>query len=335
MKLSDIGEFGLIDRISLQFSADIPPGAVGIGDDCAVIERSGEESLLITTDLLIEDVHFLRDRISAAELGYKSLAVNLSDIAAMGGLAEGAFLSLALPEEIPLEWIDDFYSGIRDLSKSSSTPLLGGDTTRSPGRIIINFAVTGKAHPERIKYRSTAEVDDVICVTGKLGDSAGGLKVLLDGLDEGSDEDLSYLVHAHHKPRPHLDEGFYLAGCDGVHAMIDLSDGIDSDIGQINKLSGTGAEIDINRLPLSAPLRKASDRFGWDKYELAAAGGEDYCLLCTIDPDAFPSIRDQFRDKFGHPLHDIGQINGGRELEYRDRNRKVNFRKGGWDSFRR
>ncbi len=335
MKLEDIGEFGLIDRIRPGFSENLPPSIMGIGDDCAVIKQEGNSSLLVTADLLIQDVHFLVERISAFELGYKSLAVNLSDIAAMGGEPESAFLSIGLPEEIEIEWLDQFFSGIRDLSKSSGTAVAGGDTTHSGQGIIINFTVIGNAGPDRIKYRSAAEPGDLICVTGNLGDSGGGLIALLADMDENSSSELKALVRAHHMPRPHLEEGKLLASEEGVHAMLDLSDGVDSDIRRIMESSGVGAGIEIEKLPVSPELRDACSRYGWNQYELAAAGGEDYCLMCTAAPESYESINKRFRKAFGRDLHNIGRITGTGELEYTDKKGRVKLTRRGWDHFRK
>ena len=335
MKLDDLGEFGLIDRIRPGFSENLPSSITGIGDDCAVIRTDGESSLLVTTDLLIQDVHFLIERISAFELGYKSLAVNLSDIAAMGGEPESAFLSIGLPGEIEIEWLDQFFSGIRDLAGSTGTSVAGGDTTHSGNGIIINFALFGKARPDRIKYRSTAEPGDLICVTGSLGDSGGGLIALLADMDEDSSPALKELVRAHHMPRPHLEEGKFLASEEGVHAMLDLSDGVDSDIRRVMESSGVGAAIEIEKLPVSEELRDACSRFGWDIYELAAAGGEDYCLMCTVAREEYQSINSRFRKTFDRDLHEIGRVTGTGDLEYTDKKGRVKLSGHGWDHFRK
>ncbi|MBD3179612.1 MAG: thiamine-phosphate kinase [Candidatus Latescibacteria bacterium] len=335
MKLSDIGEFGLIERIRPVLSEDLPPYMLGIGDDCAVIQRKGSRSMLVTTDLLIEGVHFLADRISAYELGYKSLAVNFSDIAAMGGEPESAFLSIGLPEDTGIDWLDDFFLGIKDLSGSYNTMVAGGDTTQSREGIIINFTVIGSADPGRIKYRSTALPGDLICVTGNLGDSGGGLIILLGGMDENSDPNLKTLVRAHHLPRPHLEEGRLLAAEDGVHAMLDLSDGVDSDIRRVMENSGVGAEIEIEKLPVSPELRNACSRYGWNHYELAAAGGEDYCLMCTVEADSYRTIAGEFRKRFNRELHSIGHITNTGRLQYMEKKRSIDIGKRGWDHFRK
>ncbi len=235
MKLSAIGEFGFIHRISPPFLKNLPNAVVGIGDDCAVLPWKENESLLVTTDMLIEDIHFIRSKISPRDLGYKSLAVNLSDIAAMGGTPESAYLSLGIPKYFDVEWMDDFYTGLHELAESERVHLLGGDTTKSPTHLVINITVLGKANPRLIKYRSTAKQDDIICVTDFLGDSGGGLKCLLENKLFG--DDVMYLIQRHHRPRAHIAEGIWLAMQEGVHAMMDVSDGIDSDLHRIMERS--------------------------------------------------------------------------------------------------
>lgn len=333
MKLAELGEFGLIHRMAPRFLQNTQKGVLGIGDDCAVIPQNKNESLLVTTDLLIEDVHFMRSKISARDLGYKSLAVNLSDIAAMGGTPVAAFLSIALPEDISVAWWDDFFSGIHDLSQRSATPLLGGDTTGSKDRIAVNVTVLGKANPKQIKYRSTAKIGDILCVTGVLGDSGGGLTILLNNLDDKSDKDIQHLVKAHHLPTPHLREGKWLAAQNAVHAMLDVSDGIDSDISRILEESGVGARVDLEDIPVSTALDLMAAKFGWNAKEIAATGGEDYCLLCTIDPVAFPALSFEYAACFERPLYKIGVITDGKDLKYRQKKKDIDLSSHGWNHF--
>ncbi len=308
MKLSDIGEFGFIERFSKEFRSLEGDGVIGIGDDCAVIPKSETESLVVTTDLLIENVHFLKEAISPFELGYKSLAVNLSDIAAMGAGPVGSFLSLGVPKDTDLGWLDAFFDGYRDLSGREGCPLLGGDTTGSE-KIVVNIAVIGSSEKERIKFRSTAEVHDHVCLVDTVGDSAGGLQVLLGNIVQGETE--QYLVNRHHMPRPMVAEGKWLSRQEGVHAMIDISDGVASDLGHILEESGKGASVDLEAIPLSKQLREASSRHGWDTLELALAGGEDYSLLFTVDEKMMDEVGAGFEKEFKRPLVSIGRITIG------------------------
>ena len=306
MKLSELGEFGLINRIAPLFGHLIPKGVEGIGDDCAVIPISETESLVVTTDLLVEDIHFLRAKMPANDLGWKSLAVNLSDIAAMGANPVGTFLSIGLPSDVTVEWTDSFFEGMHRLAAQHNVPLLGGDTTSSPDKIVINLAVVGKASSKTIKRRSAAQAGDIVVTTGFVGDSGAGLWLLLN--KEKPTAQTVPLITAHFHPRPHLEEGKWLAAQPGVHAMMDISDGITSDLPHILRASGVGAKVEVSRIPISPTLKAVSDSYSWNIFDLATGGGEDYCLLLTIAPDAIMAIALEFEEKFNQPLFPIGQI---------------------------
>jgi thiamine-monophosphate kinase len=332
MRIPDLGEFGLIARFSPPFLKGLGRGTTGIGDDCAVIPWTAKASLLVTTDMLIEDVHFLRAKIPPADLGAKSLAVNLSDIAAMGGAPRSAFLSLGLPADLDVAWVDGFFRGLGRLARRHRVSLLGGDTTRSRGPIVINVVVLGTAAPGRIKLRSAARAGDVVAVTGTLGDSGAGLRVLLDGISVGRDE--RPLVAAHHRPRAHLEEGAWLARRPAVRGLMDVSDGIDSDLRRILEASGRGARVDLEKLPLSPSLFAVCRRLSWSPLDFALAGGEDYCLLTTIGRSAFAATAAAFRRRFGRPLFEIGRITGSPgALDYRLHGRPKEIRSRGFDHF--
>ena len=331
MKLSDIGEFAFIDHFASMFSGGLQQGILGIGDDCAVLPLGDQKVGLVTTDMLIEDSHFLRNHIPPEDLGYKSLAVNLSDIAAMGGKPLYAFLSLGLPADVEVSWMDMFFTGMHDLCRETGVQLLGGDTTKSPNNLIVNLLVIGEAAAEAVKFRSSAKTGDLICVTDNLGDSGAGLRLILENKIITAEEDI--LVNRHYRPRAHLEEGLLLAGFPGVHAMMDVSDGIDSDLHRIMEKSGCGARVAIRQLPCSESLREACDQHRWDMHELAATGGEDYCLLCTVDPKAYPSISGAFSSAFRRELTVIGEITARRGLHYYDGKKKIKLTGHGFDHF--
>ena len=334
MDIKELGEFGLIERIKGAFGK--PQGVLGIGDDCAILPQAGGKETLVTTDMLLEGTHFLLDDIPARLLGWKSAAVNFSDIAAMGGRPVGSFLSLGLPKGLDSEWMDAFIAGYKECSDFCGAPLLGGDTTTSQAGVCINVAVVGECPRGRSRKRSDAVPGDLVCVTGPLGDSAGGLKVILSRQSgpscqsghschsERSEESGSFgkpqddskpqddiLVARHYRPVPRVREGQTLAATPGVHAMMDISDGIASDLRHILKASGVGAVIDTTAIPLSAELREACSRYGWDALELALSGGEDYELLFTMSPDARPDI----------PYFVIGRITEGEDITWQGSDR--------------
>lgn len=281
MELGTVGEFGLIDHIKAQFSA--PEGITGIGDDCAVLPQNDGLDTIVSTDMLVEGIHFLTDKSPATDIGWKAAAVNLSDIAAMGGRPSGSFLSLALPKSLSLEWVHEFIGGFRQLSDIFNCPLLGGDTTSSTDGICINVTVLGTVPSGTARTRSAAIPGDLICVTGSLGDSSIGLKMLLGSDTESAD--YGYFVNKHTRPMPRVREGMELAQHPGIHAMMDISDGLGSDIRHILKASGVGAVVDVRTLPLSDQLIRYCRTKGIDPCEPALCGGEDYELLFTVSED--------------------------------------------------
>ncbi len=305
--LGELGEFGLIDQIAGLFGRKFEPDAFGIGDDCAVLPYHKDRSLLVTTDMLIEDRHFRRDWITAEDLGYKSLAVNLSDISAMGGWPEYAFLSIGLADDIPLEWLEQFFREAHRLCQNNGVKLLGGDTTKSPGPLVLNYTVLGSVATENILWRSAAQPGDRIALLGNVGESGAGLKLLMkNGLNE--DRRYRQLIKTHNRPRLFIEEAQYLAGFPAVHAMIDLSDGIDSDAGHIARRSGVGLKIDIERLPIRLVVREVCDEFSWSAEELALTAGEDYGILFTIDEAGLNQVMKSFEETFGYPFSVIGQV---------------------------
>lgn len=292
-------EESLIQHIAEQFPIKAP--LVGIGDDCAVIP--GEGSWLVTTDALVEGVHFIRDQIPPKDLGYKTVAVSVSDIAAKGGAPKYAFLSIALPKTVERSWIYSVIQGIKEACESWDIHLLGGDTVGSKRDIFLNLILMGSAPKTKTKYRHLAKPTDVICVTGNLGDSGGGLKALQE-----KTKNAEPLIHAHFHPTPHLKEGQWLTEQEGVHSMMDISDGLDCDLRRMLKSSHVGALVETTRIPLSPSLIHISTENQWDPLELALTGGEDYCLLLTVSADDFPKIRQQYQQHFGVALFDIGRI---------------------------
>jgi thiamine-monophosphate kinase len=334
MTLKEIGEFGFIKKISR--GCLIRPDNIikAIGDDAAAFTTAPDQLSLITTDLLVERVHFLRAAISGFDLGYKSLAVNLSDIAAMGGTAREAFVSIAIPDDCQLDYLEAIYSGIKDLATGFDVNVLGGDTTRSKKDLIINIVVQGIVTKEELLCRDAARPGDVIFSTGFLGDSKAGLYLILNEVAADSKK-LAALLMAHRVPQPHLRQGRFLARQTGVHAAIDTSDGLSSDLAHIAEESRVGARLYVQKIPISPNLKDFCTRFDFDPIDYALSGGEDYTLLCTIAPQHAAKIASAFEKEFKHPLFAVGEITAKKQIQivYPD-GETIPLIPTGWDHFK-
>lgn len=318
--MSTKGEFEFIEYIKEHFG--VSEGMVGIGDDCAILP-CGEGELIYSTDMLMEGVHFLRDAASPEDIGWKSLAVNLSDIAAMGGFPVATFLSIALTKDVQGEWAERFISGYAELSRKFSSPLLGGDTTSSAHDIAINVGVLGRTPYGKSVKRSGAAVGHAIYVTGYLGDSAGGLQAILNKWDKTPE--VESLIQSHIRPTPRLLEGQALMSTSAIGAMMDISDGIASDLRHILKSSHVGARIALEKLPISPNLKSFCSRYGLDEYKLATGGGEDYELLFTAHPGIEASV--------DFPIYKIGEIVPGDSLIWTLNGTAVDFNVNGFNHF--
>lgn len=283
--------------------------AVGIGDDCAVLDVTSGARLLATTDLLVEDVHFRRTYATPADVGWKSLAVNLSDIASMGGRPRWALVALAFPEATDAGDVEAFYDGALALATEHDVAIVGGDTSASPDGWIVNVTLLGEArHPALL--RSSARVGDVIAVTGPLGASAAGLALLsMDRVPAGLDTaSIETVTAAHLRPRPRVREGQWLADAGGVGGMIDLSDGLVTDLRHLTEESAVGARISLDGLPLSEAVRRVGAALDRDPITWATGGGEDYELLLTCRPDAFERLAHGLERATGAGLSAIGEV---------------------------
>ena len=274
MKLSQLGEFGIIERI--RRSAPTGRGVrLGIGDDAAWLDSS--DSYLVTADLLLESVHFDLKWTSLFDLGYKSLAVNLSDIAAMGGIPAYAVISLGIPGRFRSEQVDELYRGINFLARKSGVSIVGGDTSIA-GSLLLSVCLLGHA-PYRPITRRGAKIDDDIYVTGTLGDSALALELLQSKSSALRHAAASYLLKRHHRPSARCRAGLLLARNRVAAAMIDVSDGLLQDLGHLCKQSGVGAVIWEESVPRSRSYRALA---GHHESRWALAGGEDYELLFCV-----------------------------------------------------
>lgn len=330
MKLKDIGEFGFIDRVKPQTLIRPQDVVKGIGDDCSVCRSTSGLVTLLTTDMLVEDVHFQRAGIPAYKLGRKSMAVNISDVAAMGGTPKNALVSIAIPDSIDVETLDAIYEGMKSMAAEFDVNLIGGDTTASPLHLVINVALVGEAPEGDILYRSGAEPEDIIFLTGPVGSSAAGLDILLA---KRSFEGQDVLLDAHLDPRPHVEEGRIIASTRAAHSMIDVSDGLAGDLGHICTESGVGAIIEQDRIPTTELFRSYCERFELDSTHLTLSVGEDYVLLGTAPEKAAARLA-QALGAGGCEFHRIGRIvpeAGVRLLAPDGSTREI--KTAGWDHF--
>ena len=283
-------EFGFIDAIRRLFADLDGNGFEAIGDDCTVVPIGNDTCMVLTCDMLTERVHFLRDATTPYELGRKSLAVNLSDVAAMGAAPVATLLGLALPPNATGTWAAEFMRGYHDLSRQYGVALVGGDTTASASGITVSITAVGRAPSDHIKRRSAARVGDLILVGDVLGASGAGLRDILAGHRDTA------AAHIHRNPSPQVEQGIWLGGRAEVRAMMDLSDGLASDLPHILAASGVGAEIDVECIPAYADTQSA------------ACAGEDYELLLTVRAAGAERLQADFRERFGRPLYPVGRI---------------------------
>lgn len=291
------------------------PGAPGvrrsIGDDAAVLEPSAGTVLVATTDLLLEDVHFRRRWAEPADIGWKAMAVNVSDIAAMGATPRWALIALACPEATGAEEIEAFYEGALALCDAHGVVIVGGDTSSSPAGWTVNVTVLGEAVAPVL--RSTARPGHVIAVTGTLGRAGAGLAVLeRDAAPSGvTPAMLADVTDAHLRPRPRVSEARWLAAAGGVTAMMDLSDGLATDLPRLLAESAAGATIELARLPVAPAARAVAAALEQDAMAWATGGGEDYELLVTCERGAFERLRAGLAGVAGTAFTAVGEIHEG------------------------
>jgi len=307
MKISEIGEFGLIEILRNLIEADKaeqdPHLILGAGDDAAVW-RSDAGVNLATVDCLVQDVHFKLEQTSRRELGWKALAVSLSDIAAMGGIPKYALLSLGLPEETDVEDVAELYRGVLELAVRFDVKVIGGNISRAP-LVFIDSGVYGTtSSPDVMLTRSAALPGDEIAVTGYLGAAAGGLKIITNDLPL-KDAIRNPLLQAFNTPFPRIEEGQKLAAV-GVKCAMDISDGLTADLGHICEASRVAAIINIDSVPVHPAVKTA---FGEGALDMAVSGGEDYELLFTAGHDIIEKLKKQV----DFPVTVIGRIIAGDE----------------------
>lgn len=297
--IDELGEFALIDQLTNQFENRNPNTLLGIGDDAAVIALSETESLLLSTDSLVEGIHFNLMYMPLKHLGYKAVAVNVSDICAMNGVAEQITVSIAVSSKFSLEALEELYEGIKLACEHYKIDLIGGDTTSSRAGLMLNIAVVGRAQKDKIAYRSGAKEYDLLVVTGDLGAAYMGLQLLerekevfqanpniqpdLDGHD--------YIIERQLKPEARVDIIQYLKELEVVPtSMIDISDGLASEILHICKASKVGCYLYDEKIPIDAKTSMTAIDFNLDPSTCALNGGEDYELLFTVKQEDFEKV---------------------------------------------
>ena len=334
MQLSDIGgEFGFIEHIRVTFAGTKVEGlTVPIGDDAAVLDVPPDRQVVVTTDAAIEGVHFRRDWSDPYSIGWKVAAANLSDVAAMGGDPTFTFVSLALPAEETVEWLERMYDGLCDCLNRYGARLAGGDTNSTSGGLVISVTQLGTVPRGQALTRSGAKVGDVLLVSGTLGDSAAGLALLSECGPLKADKISRSAVKAHRRPQPRVVAARAARETGHVHAAMDISDGLVGDVPKMCAASGVGARINAADLPLSEAIKAAAKELDQSPVDLALSGGEDYELLLAVAPGDVLAVCDAVAAT-GTVLTPIGEIiRAGFHIVGPDGTELTTERRG-WDHF--
>lgn len=297
-EIGEIGEFGLIDKISSSAHQQLPTTIKGIGDDASVHD-AGDKYILLSTDMLHEGIHFDLSYMPLQHLGFKAIAVNVSDIAAMNGIPKQVTVNLALSNRFSVEAVEVFYEGVKLACEAYNVDLVGGDTTASPSGLMISVTVMGEVAKDKIAYRSGAKEGDIICVSGDLGGAFIGLQILEREKQEFiANPDMQpkldqydIVVGRQLRPRARMDIVHELADLDIIPtSMIDISDGLASELFHLCKQSDLGVSIYEDKLPIEKQTYETAAEFGMDPNTCALNGGEDYELLFTIKQEDFPKV---------------------------------------------
>ena len=308
------GERALIEHIRRRLPASPSSLVIGPGDDAAVLTPTRGALQVLTTDAVIEGIHFDRRFSSLSDIGYKALAVNLSDIVAMGATPEFALLSLILPDGFTIADLDALLDGVLEMSAMARTTIAGGNISRSPGPLIVDVTATGSVRPRRILTRSGGSPGDSIYVSGLIGGAAAGLEALKSGAGLDPSGAMAAAIRRHQRPEPRLRLGMLLGRNRAASACMDLSDGLADAVRQIAEASGTGATVDAAALPIDPAARTWFDRQGLDPVLSALSGGDDYELLFTVSRKLRGRFRGVERHAPGVPLTRIGELTAERSV---------------------
>lgn len=311
MRVGELGEFVLIARLQQRLGDMQRPHIVcGMGDDCAVLRPSPGMELVVTTDTQEEGVHFRRDWATPEDIGWRCLAVNVSDIAAMGAQPLGAVVALSLPAALEVAFIEAFYDGMRAMALRSDCPIIGGNISQRADALSVTITVLGEVPSGQSVYRSGARVGDDVWVTGDLGGAKAGLEALcypqaVTGVA------LDRVLARYRRPQPRLREAQYLRQHAVLHSMLDLSDGLSSDLRHICEASGVGAKIEASRLPIAEDVRHVAAALQVDPLTYALHGGEDFELCLTAPPGTIAPLHESFVRQFACALVRVGTIQSG------------------------
>lgn len=311
MDISRLGEFALIARLTAGLSS-VSGVDLGVGDDCAVLDLGSDQLLLATCDSQVEGIHFTLQTSPPTDIGRKALAINLSDIAAMGGRPRYALISLLLPPHLPLDLLDALYAGLRSEAEQYETAIIGGNiATSGPSeQLVVDITLLGLIERGHVLTRAGARAGDLLCVTGTLGDSAAGLYTLQHPALAYASDALSRVRSSHTAPQPRVQAGRLLSqfGPGVVTAMLDISDGLSGDLQHLCARSAVGARVDRHTLPLSPATRSIARVVSVDPLQWALHGGEDYQLLFTIAPDQLEAVIATLHTVAATPVTVIGTI---------------------------
>lgn len=337
MRVDELGEFGLIERLKNHVGAASPDAVTELGDDVAVLRMAGErEYVLATTDIQVEGVHFLPHAISPEQLGRKAAAINLSDIAACGGVPRHALVSLILTPVTEVEYVEALYDGFRTECEPHGAAVVGGNLARDE-RLVVDVFLLGEVERAHLCLRSGAKPGDLVMVTGTLGDSAAGLTLIQDTSITVSPSDRSRLIARHLVPTARVQEGSAAAATRRVTAMIDLSDGLSSDMGHICTKSGVGVRLLADLLPIDPSVERVAEKTGRNPRSFALEGGEDYELCLTVPRDAAEEVAAAVTEATGTTVTVVGEIvpqKEGRLLVLPD-GEEVPLEATGWEHFKR
>lgn len=309
MRVGDVGEFRLIARLEDRLQGSQSSRIIrGIGDDCAVVQPSEGMELLLTVDTQEEGVHFRREWATPEDIGWRCLAVNVSDIAAMAGSPLGAVVALSLPAALEVAFIEAFYDGMQAHAARYDCPVIGGNVSRRTAETMsVTITVLGEAPRGCSVYRSGAQIGDEIWVTGGLGGARAGLAVLgqparVTGLAT------ERVVTRYRRPQPRLHEAQYLRQHADLHSLLDLSDGLSSDLRHVCEASKVAADVEADRIPIDEEVRRIAAAYEVEPLTYALHGGEDFELCLTVPPGGLDGVREDFERRFQCRLVRVGTI---------------------------